>query len=601
MQKLTLLLIPALFGSFPLQGQLPPACPAGSQPAVLCDLACINCNFNGYAGSTEGFPAAPAVDFCGTVENAQWLGFIAGESQATFTVTPSNCSAGDGVQVALYGDCTAPPLACEKGEEGGGLLPVSISATLNPGSNYFLLVDGYAGDQCDFTISVTPVSAVFEPALGAAGALTGPSEICPGATFQYSVQPALGAGAYVWSGPPGTLINGEPAPLAVPAPGGTVVEVTMGDQGGELCVQAVNACNQNAPCTASLTLTPATNRPAIVADTLDHLTCTGEPLQLTLSVEPAAQYVAAWTADSAGQLLTDSTVLLARVDREGTYTLTVTSPINGCTATAAIVVAGPEAPASAIVEPRHATCYGFTDGQLRIAAVQGGKPPYLFALDDEPFGSQMEFVNLAPREYRLTVQASDGCEWDTLLVLTQPDELLLTLDPDTMVHLGLPVGLWRDDQVNYPARVAQRLVAPIELEPMLCDSCLYEPLTSFHYRVTVLDSNGCRASDEREVLVDRSRRVFFPNAFAPGSGTGNERFSVGAGPDVERIDRLRVYNRWGNLVFERLDLDPGAADAGWDGRIEGRLAEPSVYVYDAEVRFKDGGSERYRGDVVLVR
>jgi gliding motility-associated-like protein len=601
-KKRTLLLFSLLLPAF-LAAQLPTACTGGGQPAISCDLACINCNFNGFTGSTTGFPSGQAPDFCGTVENVQWLGFIAGEAQATFTIIPSGCSYGDGLQVALYADCTAPPLACEHGMEDGGLLPVSISVTLNPGSNYFLLVDGYAGDQCEFTISVSPASAVYEPPLGAAGAISGPTGVCPGSTFAYSVQPAPGAGAYVWSGPPGTLINGEPSPLAVAAPAGLEVMVTHGDAGGELCVQAVNSCNQNAPCTATLSfeILPESERPAIQADSLYHLTCTGAPLKLDVSVTPPAAYHAAWSTDSAGHFASDTNVLQVSVDQLGVYRLAVRNTANGCADTAVVEVGPPEAPAGAELLPRQITCYGFNDGRLAIGPVVGGQPPYLFSLDGSAFSADRDYEKLEPGLHSLTVQAADGCEWDTLLEITQPDELLLFLDPDTTLHLGGAVGLWKDENVNFPHRIAQRLVQPADLYPMLCDTCTYWPTTSFHYAVTVLDSNGCRATDERMVLVDRGRQVFIPNVFAPGAAEGNELFTVGAGPDVEQVLSVRIYNRWGNLVFEQYDLPPQQPGAGWNGSLRGRKAEPAVYVYDVEVKFKDGATERYRGDVTVVR
>ena len=112
--------------------QLPPACGGASLPAIACETACINCNFDGFTGSTIGFPSVPAVDFCGTVENAQWLGFIAGGSTATFTIIPFNCLDGNGVQVALYQDCTQAPLACDKGQKDGDNIPVAITQQLSP-------------------------------------------------------------------------------------------------------------------------------------------------------------------------------------------------------------------------------------------------------------------------------------------------------------------------------------------------------------------------------------------------------------------------------------------------------------------------------------
>ncbi len=137
---------------------------------------------------------------------------------------------------------------------------------------------------------------------------------------------------------------------------------------------------------------------------------------------------------------------------------------------------------------------------------------------------------------------------------------------------------------------------------MLCDNCLYTPLNSFRYRVTVLDSNGCRATDDRLVVVDKERYVYVPNIFQPDNQTdGNDIFTIFGGEDVDRVLYLRVFNRWGKAVFENRDFMPNDPVAGWDGRIAGEKAVPEVFVYDTEILFKDGQKARYRGDVTLLR
>ncbi len=270
-------------------GQLPPAF-NGTDPATLCDKACISCNFDGYTGTTQGFPSGPAVEFCGTVENAQWMGFIAGLAEATFTVYPSKCSDGNWVQIALYEDCTKAPLGCNKGKEDGGLIPVSIKVALQPGHNYFLLIDGYAGDQCDFTVDVTPKEAVYEPPLGVVQAIQGKTEGCPGATFTYAVPPVFGAGAYIWDGPPGTLVDSMPVPATVVGTGGNSVQITLGDQSGNICVQAANSCEANPPCASSLfvKILDDSFRPQLITDSVGHLTCTGSPARIPVEINPLA-------------------------------------------------------------------------------------------------------------------------------------------------------------------------------------------------------------------------------------------------------------------------------------------------------------------------
>ena len=71
--------------------------------------------------------------------------------------------------------------------------------------------------------------------------------------------------------------------------------------------------------------------------------------------------------------------------------------------------------------------------------------------------------------------------------------------------------------------------------------------------------------------------LFIPNAFSPNSDGNNDILYV-RGPYIERMI-FRVFNRWGQLVFE--STNPAS---GWDGVFNGKLCEPDVYDYylDAE-------------------
>ncbi|MFN0013366.1 MAG: hypothetical protein ACKVU2_02360 [Saprospiraceae bacterium] len=588
----------------PAFAQLPPAC-NGTATAIICEQVCISCNFDGYTGSSQGYPSGPATDFCGTVENAQWIGFIAGAIQATFTVYPTDCTDGNGVQIALYDDCTKPPLACNKGEENGGNLPVSITVPLTPGHNYYLLIDGYAGDQCDFSVDVSPKEAVYEPPLSTVQAdIQGKIEGCPGAVFSYAVAPVFGAGAYVWDGPPGTLINGDSVPATVSAAaGGNVVQVTLGTQSGNLCVQAANSCSINPPCSGSIfiNILDDTHRPVLMTDTVVGIGCTDGTARLIMEVLPPANYVYQWVADSTGNILTGANSPTASANQAGVYAFVATNTVTGCSSSASVRVGEPEYPAEVGLGIKHVTCYGKEDGILNIGAVAGGAPPYVFALNGGAFQIPTEFRHLPPGDHLLTVQASDGCEKDTVFTMLEPDDLVLTLPSDITVHLGEALGLWSDDALSDPSRRKHTLVTAPLLPELLCDTCMYRPLSSFRYEVTVLDSNGCRASDDRVVTVDRSRRVYFPNVFAPESLDDDAVFRINCGSDVVRVRSFRVFSRWGRAIVEQSDLAPSDPSLGWDGRINGEKAPPSVFVYIAEIEFVDGATEVFRGDVTVVR
>ena len=69
----------------------------------------------------------------------------------------------------------------------------------------------------------------------------------------------------------------------------------------------------------------------------------------------------------------------------------------------------------------------------------------------------------------------------------------------------------------------------------------------------------------------------------------------------EKIHVLKIYNRWGEQVFEQTDIQPNDYSVGWDGYFKGEKMNSAVFVYFAEIEFKDGRKIIYKGDVALRR
>ena len=116
----------------------------------------------------------------------------------------------------------------------------------------------------------------------------------------------------------------------------------------------------------------------------------------------------------------------------------------------------------------------------------------------------------------------------------------------------------------------------------------------------VQDSNGCRATDEILIRLDKPRNIFIPNIFNPESGRDPVLYIFG-GKDVAEIETFLIFDRWGTLLFEQKNFQPNDPTKGWDGKYKGELLNPAVVVYQASVRFIDGQKILYKGDVTLIR
>jgi gliding motility-associated-like protein len=93
----------------------------------------------------------------------------------------------------------------------------------------------------------------------------------------------------------------------------------------------------------------------------------------------------------------------------------------------------------------------------------------------------------------------------------------------------------------------------------------------------------------KPILVDSFSRI--PNTFTPNGDGINDCYRIEHVELVKDCSRLKVYNRWGNLVF-----DSDENGSCWDGRSNGAAVSEGEYYYILIHRNKD-----YHGTITLIR
>jgi len=140
-------------------------------------------------------------------------------------------------------------------------------------------------------------------------------------------------------------------------------------------------------------------------------------------------------------------------------------------------------------------------------------------------------------------------------------------------------------------------------ETLSCTDCPQpETTTKFNtiYTVQVVDSNGCRnAKPIQVVVVCPAAHVFLPNTFSPNGDGSNDQFYV-RGRGLERVKSLRIFNRWGEVVFEQGHFAVNDPAYGWNGRYKNGHPVPDVYVYQVEVFCENGQIIKFEGNVALI-
>lgn len=136
-----------------------------------------------------------------------------------------------------------------------------------------------------------------------------------------------------------------------------------------------------------------------------------------------------------------------------------------------------------------------------------------------------------------------------------------------------------------------------------CDNCAtptVNPEFTIDYFLTVIDENGCMAEDQLRVNVRKERVLEVPTAFTPNGDGSNDRLRVHGLP-LTRVDVFRVYDRWGEMLFEDVDFPVNAPDRGWDGTFRNQPMPAGVYLWQAIAIFPDDSEAIYSGQTTLIR
>ncbi len=278
----------------------------------------------------------------------------------------------------------------------------------------------------------------------------------------------------------------------------------------------------------------------------------------------------------------------------GVYSLLVTDS-NGCTNESDVFI-----DASTLVtvpfETIDVNCFGYTDGMLMI---DSSGENLLYSLDSFSFQQSLVYENLAPGEYPLYIQDSLACIHEAFFVIGEPVAVAVVLPQDTTIILGDSIVI--PSFTNILDSVIYQWTPSDYLNCIDCDRVSSHPTFSTSYTLVVTDENDCTASDEILILIDKEREVYIPNAFSPNGDGVNDLFMIYANVGVEEILTFRVFDRWGELVFEDKNFLPNDVAHGWDGMFLGKFMNPGVLVYMAEVRFFDGVELLYKGDVTLLK
>ena len=280
----------------------------------------------------------------------------------------------------------------------------------------------------------------------------------------------------------------------------------------------------------------------------------------------------------------------------GNYAVTMVDDL-GCQVVQNFELVAPN-PINAAVQFIDPNCDGPATGMVLAQNVTGGAGTYEFALNSANFQSPDIFENLTEGPYTLSIQDENGCEYEEQGELIAPEIPVLNGETMYVTKLGCEVPL--NVFVNDITIQSISWNNPTDLDCPDCLDATALPYESTNLNLEVVSEDGCVDSLTLFIRVDKTRRFYAPNVFSPNDDGRNDTFYLYGSKEVAAID-LRIFNRWGSLVFEAKEMLPEDTKNGWDGTFNGKPLESGIYVWMAEIHFIDDYSAHYSGDVLLIK
>ncbi len=266
----------------------------------------------------------------------------------------------------------------------------------------------------------------------------------------------------------------------------------------------------------------------------------------------------------------------------GIYDVTITDQL-GCTENASITLTEPS-PVSVDLGENQTICNGSS-----IVLDAGNNNSYEWSN-----GSTQSSITVSEAGiYSVTVANANSC------TATDSVEIFLS---DVTVNAGNDTSIIENNAVVLDA-ISNSNGGSFIWSPstsLSCNNCnnpVATPRETTTYTVTYTNEFSCVASDDITIIVIEGEYYFYmPNIFSPNADGNNDLvFPIYNGT---KQFTLRIWNRWGQKVFECVNVNEGCV---WDGTVKGKLLDPTVLTWEAVVEFKIPSIERYKGSITLIK
>lgn len=317
--------------------------------------------------------------------------------------------------------------------------------------------------------------------------------------------------------------------------------------------------------------------------------------QILLSVEGGTgDYSFAWSNGATTPNLTNAA--------SGKYEVVITDA-NNCSLTDSFELVEPNA-LSGTVAISPISCFGDTDGRLDISTM-GGVPPYQYSLDGENFNGIQNIIGLKAETYLVYIKDHNNCVWqsNSIKIINPPPFEVIIQAEENVLELGDSVELaaiFKNNVGNVQWDWSANTNETIDCPDNLCSQITVNPSKSTLYEIYAIDQNGCEANAIFNLSVENTQKIFVPTGFTP-NGDGSNDYLVVHGRAGTVINSFKIFDRWGETIYESYEMTLNNIKNTWDGTFKGQPLNGGVYVWLLDVTFPNGTTEIYKGHTTLIK
>ncbi len=268
----------------------------------------------------------------------------------------------------------------------------------------------------------------------------------------------------------------------------------------------------------------------------------------------------------------------------GNYT--VTAGTTGCTTSTVITITSVGQPVISSIQTTGENC-NLSDGTANFSF----SPTTSSIIWSSGISSTTNTATgLAAGSYTVTI-TNGACTTSTVITIN-PIINTFTISPNVTIQQG------NSTQINSSTGTSYSWTPTTNLSCTNCPNPIANPDQTTNYCVNTFDglctyTNCITITVETPCIINKNYSA--PNAFSPNGDGNNDEFCIKGLSNCISSFEISIYNRWGEMIYSSTE-----ADFCWDGKYQGVVLDPAVFVFYLKAIYIDNSELIKKGNITLL-